>query len=67
MHILTLIFSIIIDMDENKMTWVALRGIADTRQDAEEQIRLAREALNKMKWDTTFFAQIADGILERNQ
>ena len=54
-------------MDENKMTWVALRGIADTRQDAEEQIRLAREALDRMKWDTAFFAQIADGILERNQ
>ena len=54
-------------MDENKMTWVALRGVEGTREDAQEQIRLAGEALDRMQWDTAFFAEIADGILERNQ
>ena len=53
--------------DENKMTWIALRGIDGTRADAEEQIRLAGEALDKLAWDTSFFADIANDMLQRNQ
>ena len=53
--------------DENKMTWIALRGIDGTRADAEEQIRLAGEALDKLAWDTSFFADIAKDMLQRNQ
>lgn len=54
-------------MDENRMTWVALRGISGTREDASREIDAAREALSRMPWDTAFFAGITDGILSRNQ
>ena len=52
--------------DVNKMTWVALKGIEGTRKDAEDQICMARHALENMNWDTGFFREIADGILKRN-
>ncbi len=54
-------------MDENKMTWVALKGVEGTRRDAEREISAARQALEKLSWDTAFFAEIADGLLKRNQ
>ena len=54
-------------MDENKMTWVALKGVEGTRKDAEEQIQLAKDALKKLPWDTSFFADFADRIIERKQ
>lgn len=54
------------DAGLNKMTWIALRGVEGTREDAEEQIMLARQALNRLKGDTSFFADFADRILTRN-
>ena len=54
-------------MDENKMTWIALRGVDGTREDAAEQIRLAKQALEELDGDTGFFRDIADGIVQRNQ
>jgi geranylgeranyl diphosphate synthase type II len=53
--------------DENKMTWIALKGIEGTRSDAEEQVRLAGEALDRLAWDTAFFREIADNMLQRKQ
>ena len=53
--------------DENKMTWVALKGIEGTRKDAEREIMLAMDALKKLQWDSGFFAEFANGILKRNQ
>ena len=52
--------------DENKMTWVALRGIEGTGQDAEQEIMQACKALSRLEWDTDFFAKIANDILKRN-
>lgn len=52
--------------DENKMTWISLKGIEGTRNDAGKEIEMARKALDKMEWDTGFFEEIADGILKRN-
>ncbi len=46
-------------MDENKMTWVALRGIEGAREDAAEHVRLAAEALRDLPWDTGFLENIA--------
>ena len=41
-------------MDENKMTWVALRGLEGARKDAEAHVRQAVEALKGLPWDTDF-------------
>ena len=54
------------DAEMNKMTWVALRGIEGTRTDAALQISLAKEALKKLPWNSSFFASFADSIIERN-
>ena len=54
------------DEEADKMTWVALKGIDETRHDAEEEIRLADQALEKMPYDTSFFAAFAGKIIGRN-
>ena len=51
--------------DGNKMTWVALRGVEGTRADVAEQIRMAKDALRQLPWDTSFFASFADSIAQR--
>ena len=55
------------DAEQHKMTWISLRGIEGTRQDAEEQIVLARKALEKLPWDHRFLDELADSIATRNQ
>jgi geranylgeranyl pyrophosphate synthase len=52
-------------MDENKMTWVALRGVEQARRDAEDHIRQAVKALQGLPWDTSFFESIARENLSR--
>ncbi len=53
------------DQEQNKMTWVALRGVEGTREDARREIEKAREALQGMPWDTGFFADFADSLANR--
>ena len=47
------------DLEENKMTWVALKGIKGT------EIRLAQEALKTLPWDTGFFSSFAKNLQGR--
>jgi len=55
------------DQEQNKMTWVALRGIDGTREDAHREILMAKEALASLPWDTGFFAVFAESLQERKQ
>ena len=55
------------DAEQHKMTWVALKGTEGTRKDAEEQISLAKKALESLPWETGFFAELADGTADRKK
>ena len=55
------------DQEQNKMTWVALKGVEGTAEDARREIALAKEALNAMPGDTALFADLADSLLGRAQ
>ena len=55
------------DQEQNKMTWVALKGVEGTAEDARREIALAREALEGIPGDTAFFAAFADSLLGRAQ
>ena len=54
------------DQEKHKLTWVALRGVEKTREDAEKEIRLALEALAGLPGDTGFFRRLAEETLTRN-
>ena len=54
------------DAEADKMTWVSLKGIEGTRQDAEREIMLANKALEKLPYNTEFFAAFAGKIIGRN-
>ena len=55
------------DQEQNKMTWVALKGVEGTAEDARREIVLAREALEGIPGDTALFAAFADSLLGRAQ
>ena len=55
------------DLEQNKMTWVALRGVEGTAADARKEIELAQKALEGMPGDTARFAAFADSLLGRAQ
>ena len=55
------------DAEQNKMTWISLRGVEGTRQDAEEQVVRARKALAQLPWDSGFFEELADRITTRKK
>ena len=55
------------DQEQDKMTWVALRGTDGTRQDACLEIESAVKALKNLPWDTGFFAAFAESLLDRVQ
>lgn len=55
------------DQEQNKMTWIALRGIDGTREDVHREIYAAKAALASLPWDTGFFADFADSLQERKQ
>ena len=55
------------DQEQNKMTWVALKGVEGTAEDARREVALAKEALNGMPGDTALFADLADSLLGRAQ
>ena len=50
----------------NKMTWVALRGIEGTEQDAAEQAEQAVRAIECLPWEHSFFEELARGVITRN-
>ncbi len=53
------------DREQNKMTWITLRGIDHTTEDAMEEVLKAKESLKSLPWETGFFARIADDLLTR--
>lgn len=55
------------DAAAGKLTWVAVRGAAQTRIDAQEQVRLAVEALKILPGETNFLKTLAQTTLNRVQ
>ncbi len=56
-----------LDAQQGKLTWVALKGIDGTRQDAAEHIRLACMAAEKFDHGVKFFRDLAKTTLDRVQ
>ena len=52
-------------MDEQKLTWVALKGMDGARKDAEAHVDAALEAMEDLPWDTSFFENLARASLKR--
>ena len=56
------------DAEMNKMTWVTLRGVEGTREDARRESEAAAAAAERMKpMDSAFFVQLATDTLNRVQ
>ena len=55
------------DAEQNKMTWITLRGIEGTEKDAAEQAELAVKAIDRMPWEHAFFTELARGTVSRKQ
>ncbi|MBQ8201390.1 MAG: polyprenyl synthetase family protein [Clostridia bacterium] len=55
------------DAAAGKLTWVAVRGAEQTRDDAKEQVRLAVEAMNMLPGETNFLKTLAQSTLNRVQ
>ncbi len=55
------------DADQNKMTWVALRGAEGTAEDACREAELALNALRKLPWDTEFFKAFTESLPGRKK
>ena len=53
------------DAQEGKLTWVALRGVDGTREDAQEHVRLAVAAAQRMGKNMNFFKTLAQSTAER--
>ena len=53
------------DQEQNKMTWVALKGVKGTEEDAAAEIDQAVAALKAFPWDTEFFALFARNLQGR--
>ena len=55
------------DQEQNKMTWVALKGVEGTQEDVRLEIEQAKAALGDLPWDTDFFAGFAEKLQNRKQ
>lgn len=55
------------DQEQNKLTWVTLRGVEGTIRDAEREISLALAALAKIPGDHSMVEKIAAGMTGRKQ
>lgn len=55
------------DAAEGKMTWVAVKGIEQTRQDAREAVEKAVSALERIPGETNFLKTLAQSTLNRVQ
>ena len=55
------------DARRGKLTWVALRGVDGTREDAAMHTKMACEAIKSINFDTKFFTDLAQSALMRVQ
>ena len=55
------------DAAEGKLTWVAVKGVEQTRQDAKSAVEKAVFALEKISGDTNFLKALAQTTLNRVQ
>ncbi len=55
------------DAQQGKMTWVALKGIQGTKEDAAAHIRLACDAASQFDHGELFFRELAKNTLNRVQ
>ena len=55
------------DAAQGKLTWVAVRGVEGTRNDARKQVSLAARALERLDMDTNFLKALAQSTLDRVQ
>ena len=53
------------DQEQNKMTWIALRGMEGTEEEARREADLSLLALGKLPWDTSFLAEFTMDVLHR--
>ncbi len=56
-----------VDAAEGKLTWVALRGVDGTREDAAEAAREAIRAIESLGRDVRFFTDLAEDLLLRTR
>lgn len=55
------------DAEENKLTWVAIRGTEGAREDAAAEIALAVDAARRLNGDVNFLQTLAQSTLNRVQ
>ena len=55
------------DAAEGKLTWVAVKGVENTRRDAELAVKRAVNALNSISGETNFLKTLAQSTLNRVQ
>ena len=55
------------DAAQGKLTWVAVRGVEQAREDAREQVALAIRALDELEMETNFLKDLAQSTLNRVQ
>ena len=55
------------DAQRGKLTWIAIRGVEGTREDAAVHTKMACEAVQSIATDTKFFTDLAQSALERVQ
>ena len=55
------------DVAEEKLTWIAIRGIEGTREDAARETALAVDAAAKIGGDMKFLQTLAQSTLNRVQ
>ena len=56
-----------LDSAKGKLTWVALRGVDGTRQDAARAVAEAVEAIRRIPRDVRFFTALAEELLTRDK
>lgn len=55
------------DLQQSKMTWIALLGEQKAYEKACQEADLSMKALEALPWDTTFFREFTQSILKRMQ
>ncbi len=53
------------DLEQNKMTWIALRGLEGTESEAKREADLSLKALGALPWDTGFLEEFTMNVLHR--
>ena len=53
------------DLEQKKMTWIALRGLEGTEEEARREADLSMKALEALPWDTAFLAEFVQKVLHR--